>query len=255
MAKPHAVDAEERAIYALICSSGGIKAREIAHALRIDRKSVNRYLYVSPFIRDLCWHDGSYRWHGYIKQSEPHDGLRYYCGWYGTFALLEDTPEDEWFEELLEGCRAIGRSLNDTRGLFHSFRDTREAVLALGRDLRDLGVRHEDWELAFELRIRRSNHIRIYADVLVVAPGYAFSLEFKMKDAIEQVEVDQAAKYAPYLEVVFGPRYEVVPSLVLTRASDLFCHRRLTDSTAEVSVCSADMLFNVFDEYLGFLAQ
>jgi hypothetical protein len=81
-----------------------------------------------------------------------------------------------------------------------------------------------------------------------------FSLEFKMKDAIEQGEVDQAAKYAPYLEVVFGPNYEVVPALVLTRTTELYDHARLSDSTAEVSVSSGDMLFNVFDEYLRFLA-
>ena len=58
----------------------------------------------------------------------------------------------------------------------------------------------------------------IYADVLVIAPGRAFSLEFKMKDAGEQAEVDQAAKYAPYPQVVLGPGVRVAPALVLTRA-------------------------------------
>jgi hypothetical protein len=128
-------------------------------------------------------------------------------------------------------------------------------MLGLFADLHDANVRCDSWELVFELRIRRAKWIRIYADVLVVAPDYVFSLEFKMKDAIEQSEVDQAAKYAPYLELVFGPNYEVVPALVLTQANDLYTHANLSGSTAEVSVASGDMLFNVFDEYLRFLAQ
>ena len=154
-----------------------------------------------------------------------------------------------------EGCRRIGRNLNDTRGLMHSFRDTRETMRGLFADLDGLGVRCADWELAFELRIRRAKWVRIYADVLVVTPSHAFSLEFKMNDRIEQDEVDQAAKYVPYLETVLGPAHDVVGALVLTRACDLFEHVPLTGSTAEVPVASGDMLFNVFDEYLGFLAE
>ena len=58
----------------------------------------------------------------------------------------------------------------------------------------------------------------------------------------------------PYLEVVLGEKLDVVCALVLTRASELFDHVPLGESDAEVPVASADMLFNVFDEYLGFLA-
>ena len=62
-----------------------------------------------------------------------------------------------------------------------------------------------------------------------------------MKDKIDPDELSQAAKYSPYLEVIFGPEYEVIPVLVLTRA--------------EVPVCSGDMLFNVLDEYQGIMKE
>ena len=107
--------------------------------------------------------------------------------------------------------------------------------------------------IIFELRIKKSRAIRIYADVLVITENYVFSLEFKMNDKIEEDEAAQAAKYTEYLEVLFGPDYDVVPVLVLTRASDLYTYTPLKKTTAELPVCSGDMLFNVFDEYLGFL--
>ena len=247
-------DAAERAIYALICSRDGVTAREIAREVGLPRKEVNRYLYVSPFVRDLCYHDEDFCWHGYIRQATPHDGLREFCGWYGYVREFCALEEDAWLDELVSGCRRIGRNVNYTRGLIHSFCDARETMRELFDALREFGVACDGWELAFELRIRRAKWVRIYADVLVIAPGYAFSLEFKMKDAIEQEEVDQAAKYAPYLEVVLGPSHEVVPALVLTRARELYTHATVTDATGEVPVASRDMLFNVFDEYLGFLA-
>lgn len=58
--------------------------------------------------------------------------------------------------------------------------------------------------------------------MLVISEDKVFSLEFKMKDAVDAEEVTQAAKYAPYLESVFGPDYEVIPVLVLTAARELF---------------------------------
>lgn len=144
-----------------------------------------------------------------------------------------------------------GRNLNDARGLFHSFKDSAQAMRALFDDLE--GVAYEDWEIAFELRIKKSRAIRIYADVLVITEKYVFSLEFKMNDEIEEEEVAQAAKYSAYLEVLFGPEYDVIPVLVLTRADDLYRYVQLKGSTAEIPVCAGNMLFNVFDEYLGFL--
>ena len=79
--------------------------------------------------------------------------------------------------------------------------------------------------------------MRIYADVLVITEDRVFSLEFKMKDVIDPEEELQAVKYAKYLEVIFGPEYEVIPALVLTRASDLYAWQQLPGSTAEVPVC------------------
>lgn len=64
----------------------------------------------------------------------------------------------------------------------------------------------------------------------------------------------QAAKYAPYLEIVFGPEYDVIPALVLTGAADLFSEAPIGGTDAVLHVTSGDMLFNVFNTYLGFLA-
>lgn len=254
MAPGVATDTRARAIYALICTRDGIAAREIARELGISRKEVNRCLYTYPFIRDLCFHDDAYLWYGSIHQSFPHEGLREYCGWYGLVREFMAIGEDEWLSELRAGCERVGRNLNDARGLIHSFVDCRATMEELFEALRDFSVACDDWEIAFELRIKRAKWIRIYADVLVITPTHAFSLEFKMKDVIDPDEVSQAAKYVPYLEVVMGPATDVVCALVLTRASDLYDHVILQNTDAELPVASADMLFNVFDEYLCFLS-
>ena len=250
----HRTDLTERAIYAQICSHDGILAREIARVLGTDRKTVNHYLYASPYMHELCYRDDSYLWHGYIRQTRPHTGLGDFCGYYASAGDFMAQDEESWFGQLTEGCSRIGRNLNDTRGLFHSFRDAREVVRGLFADLERLDSSSwRNWELAFELRINRAKWIRIYADVLIIAENHVFSLEFKMKDKIDPEEVSQAAKYSPYLEVLFGPEYDVIPVLVLTRAADLYTYAPLPGTTAEIPVCSGDMLFNIFDEYLGFL--
>ena len=238
-------------MYGIICSHDGIKAREIARMIGVDKTGINRLLYSAPFVRELCYRDDDYNWHGLIRQTRPHAGLGDFCGYYGTVGEFLKLPEDEWMETLMEGCRAIGRNLNDTRGLLHSFRDSRSVMTSLFSDLEN--VDYEDWEICFELRIRRARFVRIYADVLVITEDRVFSLEFKMKDRIDPDEELQAVKYAEYLEMIFGKDYEVIPALVLTRAADLYSWEQLPGSTAEVPVCSGDMLFNLFDEYLGFL--
>ena len=164
--------------------------------------------------------------------------------------------EKAWLDALTEGCGNIGRSLSDARGLLHSFRDCREQLLRLFGDLGEmLGPRCLDWELAFELRLKRARHVRIYADVLVITEDRVFSLEFKMKNKIEPEEVGQAAKYCPYLEILFGPDYEIIPVLVLTGAREKFEFVPIGGRDMLLPVCSGDMLFNVFDEYLGFLQR
>lgn len=240
-------------LYSLICSHDGIKARDIARQAGVDKTDINRLLYNAPFIHELCYRDSDYRWHGLIRQSRPHTGLGDFCGYYASVERFLSQTEEEWLEELKEGCRSIGRNLNDARGLIHSFRDAREVMRGLFADLEALDV--SSWELGFELRIRRARHVRIYADVLVITEDRVFSLEFKMKDVIDPDEELQAVKYARYLDVIFGPAYEVIPALVLTRASDLYTWQQLPGSTAELPVCSGDMLFNLFDEYIGFLAE
>ncbi len=244
----------ERRICAAICRSQGIRAREIARELSLDHTAVNRILYRSPLLRELCWQDRESRWHGILRQTRPHLGLQEFSGYYGLVREFLPLTEDAWLEKLTEGCVNVGRSLSDARGLIHSFRDCREQLLRLFTDLRDmLGGRCLDWELAFELRLKRARRVRIYADVLVITEDRVFSLEFKMKDVVDPEEVLQAAKYVPYLEIMFGPEYEVIPVLVLTRAAELFRYVGIGDRDAILPVCSGDMLFNVFNEYLGFL--
>ena len=239
-------------MYSLICSNDGIKAREIARRIGVDKADINGLLYNAPFIHELCYRDENFFWHGLIRQARPHVGLGDFCGYYASVERFLQQSEEEWLEELMQGCRFIGRNLNDTRGLFHSFRDTREVMFGLFSDLETLDV--TGWEICFELRIRRARYVRIYADVLVITESRVFSLEFKMKDVIDPQEELQAVKYAKYLDIIFGPEYEVIPALVLTRASDLYTWQQLPGSTAEVPVCSGDMLFNLFDEFIGFLS-
>ena len=246
----------EQAVCALICQRDGIKAREIAKELGLDHQTVNRILYSSPLMKELCWQDREYRWHGIVRQARPHTGLQEFAGYYGSVGEFMDLSEEAWLEKLTEGCTNIGRNLNDTRGLFHSFRDCREQMRRLFDDLLEMaGDACLAWEIAFELRLKRSRHIRIYADVLVITENRVFSLEFKMKDAIDPEEVLQAAKYVPYLEILFGPGYEVIPVLVLTRGREMFDFVPIGEADMVLPVCSGDMLFNVFDEYLGFLAR
>ncbi len=247
-------DETERAVCALICRSGGLRAREIARELSLDHRAVNRILYSSPLLRELCWQDGEHRWHGILRQARPHSGLQEFAGYYGLVRDFLALDEETWLAALTEGCRNIGRSLSDARGLLHSFRDCREHTLSLFSDLREmLGESCLGWEIAFELRLKRARYVRIYADVLVITENRVFSLEFKMKSDPEHDEVLQAAKYSPYLEIMFGPDYEVIPVLVLTRARERFEFLQIGQADAVLPVCSGDMLFNVFNEYLGFL--
>lgn len=246
----------DREICALICRNDGIKAKEIAKELNIDRQEVNHVLYSSPLMKELCWQDRDFYWHGIMKQSRPHIGLQEFAGYYDTVQNFLAISENEWLEKLAEGCTNIGRNLNDTRGLFHSFRDCREQMIGLFQDLGNMmGDSCLDWEIAFELRLKRSRYVRIYADVLIITEDRVFSLEFKMKDRIDPEEVLQAAKYCPYLEIMFGPVYEVIPILVLTAAHDFFEFAKIGKTDAVLPVCSGDILFNVFDEYLGFLER
>ena len=189
-----------------------------------------------------------------VRQQAPYEGLYEFSGWYGTVGEFLAEGEAEWLARLEEGCARIGRNLNDTRGLIHSFTDCRKTMLRLFEDLEEMAsLPFPDWEIVFELRMNRARWIRIYADVLVITPGKVFSLEFKMKDAVDPEEVLQAAKYAPYLEILFGREMDIVPALVLTGAADLFEYVPIGRSDCVLPVCSGDMLFNVLNEYLGFL--
>ena len=246
----------QRLICAEICRRDGIKAREIAKELNLDHQTVNRLLYASPLMKELCWQDRDFRWHVIVRQERPHLGLQEFSGYYSRVGEFLDLSEEQWLSRLREGCTNIGRNLNDTRGLIHSFRDCREQMLRLFRDLLELaGDACLLWEIAFELRLKQSRHVRIYADVLVITENRVFALEFKMKDKVDPDEVLQSAKYVPYLEIVFGEDYEIIPVLVLTAAREMFRYVSIGQKDAVLPVCSGDMIFTAFDEYLGFLAR
>ena len=247
----HETDQIERKLYALICQNHGIKAKDIAKTLQLDRKTVNQYLYNAPFIHELCYRDEKYYWYGRIGQYRPHTGLKQFSGWYGLVVDFMDLREEDWLKRLKEGCRRIGRNLNDTRGLFHSFCDCRKTMIDLFNDLDN--IEFKDWEILFELRIKRASTIRIYSDVLVITEKYVFSLEFKMDDTPNDDQLSQSVKYVPYLDVIFGPEYEIVPVLVLTKAHDYYEWLAPDDGALQIPVCSGDMLFNIFDEFYGFL--
>ena len=246
---------EERAVYALISRNDGLKAREIAARLNMDRTAVNRLLVSSALMREMCHQDREYRWYAVIRQGTVHEGLYEFSGWYGTVREFLDTPEEVWLAQLQEGCGRIGRNLNDTRGLIHSFRDCGATMRNLFQDLQEMtDGGFGDWELVFEFRLNRARWIRIYADVLLITRERVFSLEYKMKNVIDPEEIAQAAKYGPYLEVVFGDGYDIIPALVLTGAKDLFRFEQVGKEDAIIAVCSGDMLFNVLNEYMGFLS-
>ena len=245
---------QERAIYSLISVRDGIKAKEIASVLHLSRRDVNHWLFSSALMHELCYQDSDYRWHAIIRQAYIHTGLYEFSGWYGTVAEFMSMSEKEWLDSLINGCKRIGRSLNDTRGLFHSFTDCRKVVTVLFNDLFHMsGSTCSNWELVFELRINRTRMIRIFTDVLIITPDHVFSLEFKMKDTIDPDEIIQAAKYTPFLELIFGKKYNVIPALVLTGSADLFDFVPIPGTDYVLPVVSGDMLFNVFNEYLGFM--
>ena len=246
---------EEREVYALISRSDGLKAREIARETGMEKTDVSRLLFSSALMREMCYQDREFCWHALIRQAPVHEGLYEFSGWYGTVKEFTEATEDEWLARLEEGCRRIGRNLNDQRGLIHSFLDCRQVMLSLFRDFSDMmDSSFLDWEIVFELRLNRSRMIRIYSDVLVITPGRVFSLEFKMKKAPDPDEVFQAAKYIPFLELIFGSSCEAVPALVLTAASDYFEFVPIGGTDMILPAASGDMLFNVFNEYMGFLS-
>ena len=245
---------EELQIYSLISRNDGIKAREIARQTGIEKTEISRWMVSSALMRELCYQDSEYRWHALVRQQAPYEGLYEFSGWYGTAAEFMDENEEAWLEELQNGCRRIGRNLNDTRGLIHSFLDCRKTMRSLFDDLRDMAEFPADsWEIVFELRFNLMRRIRIYADVLVITPDKVFPLEFKMKNRIEPEEVLQAAKYVPYLEILFGREKDIYPALVLTGTSELFTYEPIGKTEYVLPVCSGDMLFNVFNEAMGFL--
>ena len=81
----------QRSVCAAICQGNGLKAKEIARLLDLDRGTVNHILYSSPLLKELCWQDDDYRWHGIIQQSRPHRGLYEFSGflvWLKSFLLF-----------------------------------------------------------------------------------------------------------------------------------------------------------------------
>ena len=72
---------EERGIYSLIAASDGIMAKEIAAKLGLGRTAVNRLLFSSPLMHELCFQDDAFRWHALVRQGNVHEGLFEVSGW------------------------------------------------------------------------------------------------------------------------------------------------------------------------------
>ena len=90
----------EQRICAAICQGDGLKARDIARRLGLDRSAVNRALYASPLLKELCWQDGDSRWHGIIRQERPHAGLFEFCGYYSRVDEFMDLSEAAFMDRL-----------------------------------------------------------------------------------------------------------------------------------------------------------
>ena len=141
---------EELRIYSLISKNNGIKAREIGRLTGIEKKEISRLLVSSALMRELCYQDREYRWHAVVRQQAPWEGLYEFSGWYGTVGEFLEQSESEWLAQLEEGCARIGRNLNDTRGLIHSFTDCRATMLRLFDDLKEMtSLPFPDWEIVF----------------------------------------------------------------------------------------------------------
>jgi NAD(P)-dependent dehydrogenase (short-subunit alcohol dehydrogenase family) len=80
------INETEIRMYSLICSNDGIKARDIARKVGVEKADINRLLYNAPFIHELCYRDTDFNWHGLIRQAHPHTGLGDFCGYYGSGA-------------------------------------------------------------------------------------------------------------------------------------------------------------------------
>lgn len=246
----------DRDVCSVIYRYDGIKASEIAKVLNTDRKTVNSALFSSPLLHELCYRDANYKWYSVLSGNGDHEGLREFAGYYSTVREFVASDEEKWLEELKNGCARIGRNLNDTRGLFHSFLDCRQTMLNLFCDLSAMTNReYLDWEIAFELRINKGRMLRIYTDVLLITGSYVFSMEFKMNKCVIEEEEKQAVKYAPFLDVIFGGYSSIVPVLVLTRTTDLFETRYIGAPESRLMICSGDMLFNVLDDKYHFLGE
>ncbi len=85
----------QQSICALICQSDGIKARDIAKKLDLDHQTVNHVLYTSPLMKELCWQDREYRWHGIVRQARPHLGLQEFARYYSRVDEFLDLSEKD----------------------------------------------------------------------------------------------------------------------------------------------------------------
>ena len=98
MKQNHTGEQLERRICAAICHGRGLKARDIAKQLDLDRTTVNRVLYGSSLLQELCYQDPDFRWHGVIRQERPHAGLFEFSGYYSLvseFLALTDCQGDD----------------------------------------------------------------------------------------------------------------------------------------------------------------
>ena len=131
----------ERDICALICRNSGIKAKEIAKELNIDREEVNHILYSSPLMKELCWQDRDYLWHGIMRQARPHSGLQEFSGYYGLAGEFLALDEAEWLRALPVPTGIL--AANDLTAL-QVVETCAEAGIAVPEQLAVLGIDNDE---------------------------------------------------------------------------------------------------------------
>ena len=77
----------------------------------------------------------------------------------------------------MEGCTNIGRNLNDTRGLFHSFRDCREQMRRIFDDMVEMaGDEEDELEILNVVSTDRDSHVcRVHRPGFLTIPVPSFT--------------------------------------------------------------------------------
>lgn len=236
----------ERSIYNIIRDSYGISARDIARALGVTSKEVNRRLTYGD-LAAACRKIDERHWVLVTDRDRPHIDLKSRSTFYSIILEFCRTPYEAWFQSMQKGYMRMRRPFSDARGLYNSMQDTYEvlqaAFAALDRKL-------EKSEVFFEFNPVLQGR-RQYIDVLIIIGRTVFVMEFKMLGTVLEKYKKQTAKYVPNIKEMFrGQGMTVVPILVLTRAEGMNEVIEMQGAVRRIYACSGDMLATVMASFL-----